>query len=335
MTTKNKYIKISQFEQSNYPFLFIIGARGVGKTINSLAEKIKSNAENGTMFIYLRRYQSEIDTVNFNYELLEQLTGYEISREKLGNGKMAVDILTADGEPVAYLLALSTASKYKSNDYSKVTEIIYDEFIDMRGRELKGETKLFLNLCMTIFRDFSKAKVLWLANATDLYNCYFLDFEIMPNSKITKFSRLGIKIVMYQMDSNLYNEHMQSYLGRLVEHVEGEDGSSLHNSFDNEYNDFLSRLSKNSKYTATLKLNGTEYGLYQEGYAYCLSRKVDSSFKKKYAMTLNDVANGYPNIDYRFITNLINNFKNLQVYFTDVKTRSNWIRFFKSPYTLD
>lgn len=328
-----KYINIKQFQSDNYPYTFIIGARGVGKTINSLKDKILSNYKNKTMFIYLRRYQSEIETTNFNLSLLDELTGLKITRCKLGQGKNAADCLWVNGQPVCFLLSLSTASKYKSNDYSNVTEIVYDEFIDARGRELKNETKLFLNFAMTVFRDFSKFKALFLANATDLYNCYFLDFEVMPKSKITKFSNLGIKIVMYQMDSNLYNEHMKSYLGRLVEKIEGENGSSLHNDFDNAFNDFLCKLSKKARYQATLKLNGEQYGLYQDENAFVISKKVDPQYKTRYAMLLDDTDNETAAIDYKMVTKLVNEFKNVHLFFTDVKTRSNWIRFFKNPYS--
>ena len=53
-----KYIDVAQFQQEEYPVTFIIGARGVGKTISSLSQKLKANWANHTMFIYLLRYQS-------------------------------------------------------------------------------------------------------------------------------------------------------------------------------------------------------------------------------------------------------------------------------------
>lgn len=330
---KQKYINVEDFQQDNYPYTFIIGARGVGKTISSLKDKIKRYYQSGEMFIYLRRSQTEIETTNFNIQLLDKLTGLKITRGKLGEGRNKPECLFVNGQPVAYLLALSTAAKFKSNDYSNVAEIVYDEFIDARGRELKNETKLFLNFAMTVFRDFTKFKALFLANATNLYNCYFLDLEVMPTKRITKFSKLGIKIVMYQMSDELFHEHANSYLGRLVEHVEGENGSSLHNDFDNAYNDFLVSLSNKARYYATLKLNGELYGLYNDEGAFVITNKVDNSFNRKYAVTLGDTADEYPNVDYKFIQQLISNFKATTLFFTDVKSRSNWIRFFKAPYS--
>lgn len=330
---QKKFINVEQFEQEEYPVTFIIGARGVGKTISSLSQKLKSNWKNHTMFIYLRRYQSEIETASFNLALLSKLVGHTVTRDWATdkNGKK-VDCLLVDNNVVCYLLALSTAAKYKSNDYSDVTEIIYDEFIDPRGRELKNETKLFLNFAMTVFRDFSKYHALFLANATNLYNCYFLDFMVMPKYKITKFSKLGIKIVMYQTSEALNQEHYNSVLGQQVLRLEGEDSSSLANRFDNAFDDFISGLTKYAKYQLTVRLDGVDYGVYSDVNWIIISTKVDPSYPEKYAMTYDDATNDFTMIDPMQTNSFIAAFKRGQLRFTDVKSRSKWIKFFKHPY---
>lgn len=330
---QKKFINVEQFEQEEYPVTFIIGARGVGKTISSLSQKLKSNWKNHTMFIYLRRYQSEIETASFNLALLSKLVGHTVTRDWATdkNGKK-VDCLLVDNNVVCYLLALSTAAKYKSNDYSDVTEIIYDEFIDPRGRELKNETKLFLNFAMTVFRDFSKYHALFLANATNLYNCYFLDFMVMPRYKITKFSKLGIKIVMYQTSDALNQEHYNSVLGQQVLRLEGEDSSSLANRFDNAFDDFISGLTKYAKYQLTVRLDGVDYGVYSDVDWIIISTKVDPSYPEKYAMTYDDATNDFTMIDPMQTNSFIAAFKRGQLRFTDVKSRSKWIKFFKHPY---
>lgn len=332
MKKQKKFIDVEQFQQPEYPVTFIIGARGVGKTISSLSKKLKTNWQNHTMFIYLRRYQSEIETASFNLALLSKLVGHTVTRDWATdkNGKK-VDCLLVDNTIVCYLLALSTAAKYKSNDYSEVTEIIYDEFIDPRGRELKNETKLFLNFAMTVFRDFTKYHALFLANATNLYNCYFLDFMILPKYKITKFSKLGIKIVMYQTSAALNEEHYNSVLGQQVLRLEGEDSSSLANRFDNAYDDFISSLDKYAKYQMTIRLGGVAYGIYTDLDFIIISTKVDTSFPEHYAMTYDDAGDDYPMIDPLQTNSFIAAFKRGQLRFTDVKSRSKWLTFFKHP----
>ena len=39
---QKKYIDVGQFQQPEYPVTFIIWARGVGKTISSLSQKLKT-----------------------------------------------------------------------------------------------------------------------------------------------------------------------------------------------------------------------------------------------------------------------------------------------------
>lgn len=329
---QNKYINVEHFQQNEYPVTFIIGARGVGKTISALSQKLKRNWHDHTMFVYLRRYQNEIETASFNLDLLSKLVGHRVTRDfaEDKNGKK-VDCLLVDNTMVCYLLALSTASKYKSNDYSRVTEIVYDEFIDPRGRELKHETKLFLNFAMTVFRDFSKYHALFLANATNLYNCYFLDFMIMPKHRVTKFSNLGIKIVMYQTSDQLNREHYNSVLGQQVLRIEGEDSSSLANRFENEYDDFISSLDKYAQYEVTLKLNGVVYGVYTDLGYMIISTKVDPDFPTKRAMLYDDATNEFTMINPLQTSNLIGMFKRGALRFTDVKSRTQWIKFFKHP----
>lgn len=330
---QSKFIKVSDFQQPEYPVTFIIGARGVGKTVSALASKLKANYDQGTTFIYLRRYQSEIETAAFNLELIGKLIGHQITRDFYTdkNGKRA-EFLFVDSSPVCYLLSLSTAAKYKTNDYSDVTEIVYDEFIDPRGRELKQETKLFLNFAMTVFRDFSKYHALFLANATNLYNCYFLDFQIMPKRRITKFRPLGIKIVMYQTSAQLQAEHLHSVLGQQVLTIEGE-GSSLYNQFDNQYEDFITKLTGKAEYRLSLRLNGHLYGYYKDGNNRVISAKADEEFPRRFAMTYDDATDVIPVVNAIQTQSLIGRFKNIELKFTDVKTRTEWIKFFKRPYS--
>lgn len=327
-----KYIKPSQFESDRYPVTFIVGARGVGKTVNSLAENLERCFKNKTQFIYLRRYQTEIDTLGLNLALLSDLTKHDITIDivKDDSGRTS-KVLLVDGEPVGIMLALSVASKYKSNDYSKVDKIIYDEFIDINGRELKNESFLFINFAMTVFREFDKYKVLFLSNATNLYNCYFLDFEILPKSRITKFRDKGIKVVMYDTSEELDHERRKSVLAKQVALIEGDDGSSLSNKFDNQFNDFLAKLSNNVKYIYTLRLKKVTYALYYDNLQkiYIITNRPDNTNPKKFACRFDDATNEFKVLDYEQFSTLRGWFKNSKLYFTNEKTRSKFIKYLK------
>lgn len=270
-----KYLDITDFLQPDYATTFIIGARGVGKTISSFVSEIKYCYEKDLKFIYLRRYQTEIDTLGLNLRLISKLTGLSVSidevkddtgrRTKMITAGIKTGVKNKDGSEqvkdkknVGYLLALSVAAKYKSNDYTGTHIIIYDEFIDIRGRELKGETTLFLNFAMTVFRDFSKYKALFLANATNIFNCYFVDFNILPKGKVTKSRKLSIKIVMYQTSSELSKRNITP-LAKLMNFV-SEGDSSLTNNFVYETG-FLGKQGSKAKCKAVMMYDDRIFGL--------------------------------------------------------------------------
>lgn len=329
---ESKYIHTLEFQQPNYPMTFIIGARGVGKTVNSLADNIKKCYADKTQFIYLRRFQTEIDTLGLPLDLLSKLTGLEVTREVLkdDSGRTS-NMILANGKPVGFLLALSVAAKYKSNDYSKVVNVIYDEFIDIRNRELKNETTLFMNFMMTVFRDFSKYQVLFLANATNIFNCYFLDFEVLPHGRITKFKDLGIKIVMYQTSLELATERAKTALAKQVLFLEGDDGSSLANSFNANFEDFIHPLTKKSKQKRILKLNGVNYGLYFDNSypANIISNKFNAQVKVKNACSFGDVSEEFPLMSNEDFLNLKALFRDGKLFFTDAKTRTVFMKLIK------
>lgn len=307
----NKYININNFIQKEYPTTFIIGARGVGKTVQSFVTEIKRCYKNDKKFIYLRRYQTEIETLGIPLQLLSDLTGLlvQIETVKDENGRSVRMITAGIGEEyedvddegntvkktkvknkknIGYLLALSTASKYKSNDYSNTEIIIYDEFIDIRGRELKNEVNLFLNFAMTVFRDFSKYKALFLANATNMFNCYFIEFNMLPKGQITKNKELGIKIVMYRTSDEL-NERNKEPLAKLMEFTNPDDSSLSNKFFVND--GYLGKLDANSSCQSVILFDGREFGLWTRGDgAYIVSNKTDKSAKH---LSFDDVREDY------------------------------------------
>ena len=327
---QSKYINLPDFMSKGYSTTFLLGARGVGKTIGAFKMAINRFLETGELTIYMRRYLTEIETSAIDLALLSKITGHKITRDTVELNGVSTDMILCDDKPCVYLLALSVAGKYKSNSYSNVWLIIYDEFLDLRGRELKNETNLFLNFAMTVFRDFTKYQALFLANNTNLFNCYFLDFEVLPTGNITKFRSKSIKLVVYRTSEELDNERNNTVLAKMVRIIEGEENSSLSNVALANYEDFIRPLSSKAHYLGTYLLNGEKYGCYKDGMNYVISRKADLKNKRKRALTIDDVTVDYPLVEWEQYGTIRGAFLSLHVFFTDVKTRSIFIRRFKN-----
>lgn len=326
------YINIESFLSPKYPVTFVIGARGVGKTIGALKTYIAKCYKAGTYFIYLRRFQTEIDDLALPISLLSDLTGFEIT---VANDKQLKRVTVyADGKPVGYLQALSTAGKIKSNDYTNVEQIIYDEFIDPRERELKGETGLFLNFAATVFRDFSKYRALFLANATNLYNNYFLDFEIMPNGRITRFSKLGIKIVMYETAKELDALRLHTPLSIQMQLLNGIGDEALFNKFTGDFDDFIRVLGPKAKQRAVWHYAGKTYGVWYDRHGYLITEKCNLSTKVQYALTSEEIREGIPLIPDEDRDRFVRLYRAGALFYDTARTRSKIIKYLKTGMTM-
>lgn len=298
-------------------------------TISSFVSLIEEFKETGKMGIYMRRYDTEIENTAVDLGLLERLTGTKLQRDRVKINGVFTDCITVDEQPAIYMIALSVAGKYKSNAFPNISELVMDEFIDPAGRELKDETNKFLQFAMTVFRDMKSFKALFVANATNLFNNYFLDLEILPTGTVTRNKELGVKLVMYKTSEELDLERRQTTLAKLVERMEGQGNSSFDNKFSGNYDTFIRKIEGSAKYMGTYKLNNQEYGVYKNKECFVISHKFDPNHKNKRALTFEDVDEMYSLIDYEKYSILRGNFFNHRVFFSDVKTRTAFLKKFK------
>lgn len=175
----------------------------------------------------------------------------------------------------------------------------------------------------------NKFKAVFVANATNLFNCYFLDLEILPTATITRNKDLGVKIVMYKTSEELQQEQLSSKLARIVQHIEGEEGSSLTNTFKGNFDTFIRKLGKNDKYLGTYKLNDALYGAYKHGSDVIISSKADPNFKFKLALSYGDVDEEFALVDWERYQTLRQMFLRQHVFFTDIRTRTIFMKRFK------
>ena len=153
--------------------------------------------KNGEEFAYIRRYKPEIKkAVPQFFQALQN--NNEFPEHSLTTKN---NMFYCDGEPFGYAMTLSTAQDLKSANFSKVTTIIFDEFIIEEGQKkfyLQNEVLIFLNLIETIAR-MRDIKVFMLANPANIYtNPYFLYFDLkLPfNNDIITFKD-GLILLQY------------------------------------------------------------------------------------------------------------------------------------------
>src|SRR5690554_7668553 len=121
----------------NALFNFVIGVRGGGKSFGTLQFCVNRFLKYGEEFIYLRRYETELDNSKptlFQALLTEgKFPGYEL----FVKGERMYAKKGDQQKCMGYTMALSTSMKKKSIPFAKVKWIIFEEF--MRSEEHTSE----------------------------------------------------------------------------------------------------------------------------------------------------------------------------------------------------
>lgn len=191
------YLDVSKIMNLNYPFIFVLGGRGTGKTYG-VCQWLLEHPE--CKFMFMRRIQQEADTIGnpefspfqpvlADHPELPQITLDTIPGVKNIKGvyhaKLNDDgVLIPDGDSIGYVGALNTISSIRGFSGEQVTTIVYDEFIPERGaRAIKAEGESFLNAYETLNRNRElkgrpPIKMISLTNANKLSSPIFVALGI-------------------------------------------------------------------------------------------------------------------------------------------------------------
>lgn len=185
---ENGYLNIKKIFDIDVPFIFILGARGIGKTYGV----IKTAIENKKIFMLMRRTQTQCDLIS-----KEQFSPLKSPLSDMGKdfksvpiAKQCCAIYLKDGDevenvPFAYTASLSTFANLRGFDGSDVDLLFYDEFIpEKHERILKSEGEAFLNCYETVNRNrelkgSKPLKCICCSNSNSVDNPIFLELGIV------------------------------------------------------------------------------------------------------------------------------------------------------------
>lgn len=189
----NGYLNFDWVFSKNYPYIFMVGAKSIGKTYGSLLYAL----DNKIKFIYMRRTQTQLDSINdeedspflkINLNTHYNIQPKKISKSFIGYYNAEFNIETNENEliglPIGYGLALSTFHNISSIGFNDVDLLIYDEFIPMyHERMIKDESLVFFKFIDNIARNRElenkkPLQVICMANADRLDNALFLELGL-------------------------------------------------------------------------------------------------------------------------------------------------------------
>lgn len=179
MFLDNGYLNMKEIMNIPVPFIFIVGARGIGKTYGAIKELVEQHQ----FFMLLRRTQMQADFIS--NPMFSPITaplddmGIDFDAQKLVKGSKLF-INTSNGEEICYSAALSTIGNLRGMANSRTKCILYDEFIPSPGeRTLAEEGELLFHAYETVNRNRElngqkPVKLVCLANGFNIANEVFI-----------------------------------------------------------------------------------------------------------------------------------------------------------------
>ena len=170
--------------KSDMPIKIIIGPRGCGKTY-SVLDYMQEQSTEESKFIYMRRDGTEIDSCSSDYgnpfKKLNDDKGYDIHPFQISKFNGFGIARDDEAKVIGYGVALSTFASMRSQDFSDVDRIFFEEFIpEKHKRKIKGEGQALLNLYETVNRNREllgekPVELIMCANGIDLANPILLE----------------------------------------------------------------------------------------------------------------------------------------------------------------
>jgi len=211
---------------------FVIGNRGGGKTFSGKRLCINRFKKTGAQFVWIRRYQTEIDTLT---DFFADVAPFYPDDELSVKG----DTLYVNGEPAGWLIALTKSMQLKSVAFPNVRTIIFDEFIIDKGKigYLKNEVQVFLELFETVARMRDNVTAIFFGNAISVVNPYFVYFNVVPDLN-KRFTRCDQVCIEFYFNEHFIAEKKKTRFGRLIEGTKYGDYNML-NKFLRDTDSFL------------------------------------------------------------------------------------------------
>lgn len=208
----NGYLNFDYILSKNTTFNFIIGGRGIGKTYGAL----KYLMEGGEKFFFLRRTQTQIDTISLpEFSPFKSLNeDFDRDVKMIPSGKYMKLIIEENEKGENNILgaaaALSTISNIRGFDSRDIKILVFDEFIpEKHERLIKNEADAFFNAYETINRNrelsgSSALKVIALSNSNNISCPIFSELGLI--NTIDKMIKSGKdEYVSKQKDLSIFN----------------------------------------------------------------------------------------------------------------------------------
>lgn len=328
----NCYYSLDNILTYNRFLTMVVGGRGTGKSYAAKKMLIKNFLKKKEEFVYIRRTKIELEkaaTQEFFKDIAPEFPDVEFM--------IKADKIYINDELAGHFIPLSGQAKYKSIPYPNVKFILFDEFIDFKGRYLKNEIFTFLELISTIVRDRENVRCILLGNNVSVINPYYTYFNVRPTgNRNVIVSKTNPEVILEivqntpEMDSRLRT----SKFGRFIQGTAYAEYNIDNKSLNDNNNFILKDKPTDSKFLFSLIYNGKEYGVWEslnDG-IYHINNQFNTNSFARYSLQKKDHTDNVIlllNIrKQENIKNLILYFQYGMVYFNNLETKNTFFEIF-------
>lgn len=212
----SRYLDFNRILSLDALFTIVTGSRGVGKTYGFKKWAINDFIKNRKQFIYIRRYQTELDKIKTFFD--DMISVFPDHKFEIKN-----NLFYIDDEISGFYFPLSKAQQYKSMPFPAADKLLFDEYIidDNLHHYIKDEINIFYNVCETVFRtrDF---KAFLFGNSTTLLNPYNIHFGLTSVPYGKDFTRnKDLDCVYVHLTNAVYEEFKnQTRFGKAISNTD-------------------------------------------------------------------------------------------------------------------
>lgn len=291
MDNKSLYYDYSRIDSYNGFWNFILTNRGLGKTYGALKKCIKNFKKDGSQFMYVRRYKTELKNKDKFFDAVQKEFPKDDFKVFGNNGY-------CNGKPMVHFVALSTSQDLKSVPFPFVTTIIYDEFLTNSKfkKYIPDEVEVMADLVETVnrFREVEGSKpvrIYFLANNISLVNPYFRFFNCIPkNEKRFNTYKNGLIVIERFANEEFREKKHETVMGKLFEGTNYASYMIDNTSLKDDDTFIQKKKPKNAEFLFSIMYKGKETGIwisYSEGIWHCNSTIVTTS-KNRFTITKED-----------------------------------------------
>lgn len=276
------------------PVNMVIGERSEGKTYYFKRRGIRNYLKDGSTWVYCRRYDKTLKAMLAKHDFFgdivrnNEFPGIEIKVEgrtmRLRRGE------SEPWETFGYFTALNSAQTYKGTTDPTCTMLVYDEFInELRVPPyLPNEPTVLMNYWETLDRREDRVKIFMLANAADMVNPYFLEWNIVLDKPGFRRYMNGMLVVQWDDNPAFAAAAAESNIGKFTMGTSYDD-YARGNIFIGSGDEFIEPKPAQARPACIITFMSQQFGVWKDPQAgrYYITKKIPKNVIE-FALTTSD-----------------------------------------------